>query len=112
MSDTLAVNGAVTPTAPPKIAGNSDIRITIKRSQHRIDLDMDKLTWKDGKELRRHQAAIASGEMTEEEAIGLMDGIIEKVAGQHPDSMPMEVVNKIVAVLFADDADAVASEGN
>ena len=41
-----------------------------------------------------------------------MDGIIEKVAGQHPDSMPMEVVNKIVAVLFADDADAVASEGN
>lgn len=112
MSDLLAVYGAVTPTAPPKMAGNSDIQISIKRSQHRIELDMDALTWKDAKELRKYQAAIAAQTMTEDEAISLMDGIIEKVAGRHPDTMPMEVVNKIVAVLFADDADAVANEGN
>lgn len=112
MSDLVAVNGAVTPTAPPKLASSSDIQITIRRSQHRVELNMDALTWKDAKELRKYQAAISSGGMTEDEAISLMDGIIEKVAGQHPDTMPMEVVNKIVGVLFAEDADAVANEGN
>lgn len=112
MDELVAVNGAVTPTAPPKMVSNGDIQITIKRSQHRIELDMDALTWKDAKELRKYQAAINDKTMTEDEAIGLMDGIIEKVAGKHPDTMPMEVVNKIVAVLFAEDADAVANEGN
>lgn len=112
MSDFVAVNGAVEKAAPPKIASNSDIQIRIKRSQHRIDLDMDALTWKDAKMLRKYQTSIAEGTMTEDEAVKLMDDIIEKVAGQHPDTMPMEVVNRIVAVLFAEDADAVANEGN
>lgn len=88
------------------------IKITIKRAPREIELDMDKLTWKDGKELRKYQQQIADGSMTEDEAIGLMDGLIEKVAGMHPDILPMEVVNKIVAVLFAEDADAASAEGN
>lgn len=109
MSDSVEDKGAVAKAAPSK--ANSDIQITIKRKQHRIDLDMDALTWKDAKQLRKYQAAITDGTMSEDEAVVLMDGLIEKVAGQHPDTMPMEVVNKIVGVLFAEDVDA-AAEGN
>lgn len=90
----------------------SDIVIKIKRAPREVELDMDKLTWKDGKELRKYSGAIANGTMTEDEAVALMDGVIQKVTGQNPDEMPMEVVNKVVQVLFASDADAAAAEGN
>lgn len=117
MSDAVAVQengagGSPLGQPAPVLGKSSDIEIVIKRNKHRIEVDMDKLTWKDGKALRKYQASIASGEIDEEQAIALMDGIIEKVTGQHPDTMPVEVVNKVVRVLFADDADAAAAEKN
>lgn len=112
MSDLVAVNGAVTPTAPPKMAGNTKINITIKRTEHNIVIDMDKLTWKDAKALRKYQSAIADGTMTEDEQLAISDDLIRKVTGLEPDDMPMEVANRVMSVLFAEDADKAASEGN
>lgn len=110
MSENLIVeNGAAPTAAPPK---RSDIQVSIKRNVHHIEIDMDKLTWKDAKQLNKYRAAIAAGSMTEDETVAVIDEIIEKVAGRHPDDMPVEVVNKIVEVLFAEDADALATEGN
>lgn len=106
MSELMTANGATAPVRP------NNVQITIKRNVHHIEIDMDKLTWKDGKEIRKYQKAVESGELTEDQAVALMDTIIERVTGKHPDTMPLDVVNKVVAVLFSDDADAAAAEGN
>lgn len=110
MSDVNLGQGAVVQAAPSTNAGS--IQIVVKRSDHHIEIDMDKLTWKDAKALNKYRAAMADGTMTEEEATAVMDGLIEKVAGRHPDDMPMEVVNKIVETLFGADAGAVDTQGN
>lgn len=106
MSDLITTNGTMAP------ARSNNVQITIKRNTHHIEIDMDKLTWKDGKEIRKYQKAVEAGELTEDQAVVLMDTIIERVTGKHPDTMPLEVVNKVVGVLFAEDADAAAAEGN
>ena len=110
MSELSLGQGAVTEAAPSKTAGG--IEIVVKRSAHRIEVDMDRLTWKDAKALNKYRAAMADGTMTEDEATAVMDDLIEKVAGRHPDDMPMEVVNKIVETLFGADAGAINTEGN
>lgn len=109
----VAQNGAHAPTATPaKPPSYSDIKITIKRSKHEVEIDMDKLTWDDGKKLRKLQQRAEADKLSEDEQILLMDEFIQKVTGRDPNTMPMEVVNRIVAVLFAEDADAAAAEKN
>lgn len=107
-------NGAAPETkAAPKLASNSNIVIVKKRSSHHVEIDMDQLTWDDGKQLRKLRAQVDGGTLTEDDLITLGEGMIKKVTGWETiGDKPLDLVNKIMESLFEDDDDAKAAEGN
>lgn len=119
MSDAaVAVNGAsapapaAEPTPQPNIFGGSDIVIKRKRNHHEIEIDMDKLTWADAKKMSKVRAATKSGQMSDDEATSILDDLVEKVSGRDPNTLPVQVVEKIIEAIFAQDNAASEAEGN
>jgi len=112
MSDTLIVQNGVEKKAPTLFSSGMNINLTIKHSTFDGEIDMSKLTWKDAKRLRKLRAGIQDGSVNEDDLVDMIDDIILAVAGQAPDDLPAEVVNKICQVLFAGDAQETAAEGN
>jgi len=99
----------------PRLSAFSDnvhVNITFKKSQHDVEVDLDKLSWSDALQLKRYRKAVQDGTATEEEAEGLLNAIVEKVTGRDPMTLPMVVVNSVVEAIFAQDAQRGESEKN
>jgi len=107
MSDELVQgNGAVEQAAP------KGINITVKHATFAGEIDMSKLLWKDGKELRKLRARLANEEIGEDELSDFMEDMIRRVSGCDTDELPLEVVNEIMRKLMMGDAQETAAEGN
>lgn len=96
----------------PNLATGIQVKVNFKRTTRDVEIDMSKLTWKDAKKLRKYQTGMQDGTLSEDESIELLDDIVRKITGEEPDDLPSEVMNKVIAALFNQDAQAEASEGN
>lgn len=77
-----------------------DVEIVFIKRHHRVEIDMDKLTWGDVLKLRTHRDAASSGEMTEDQAQVLLSALVTKVTGQEAEMLPASVVNRVIEAMF------------
>lgn len=98
--------------APVLFAPAMQINITVKHSKFDGEIDMSKLTWKDAKRLRKLRAGLQDGSVQEDDLVDMIDDIILAVAGQAPDDLPAEVVNRICEILFQGDTAQSEAEKN
>jgi hypothetical protein len=106
MSDVVQGDGAVEQAAP------KSINITVKHATFDGEIDFGKLTWKDGKQLRKLRARLAKDEIGEDELSDFLDDMILRVSGRDPDELPLEVVNEIMRKLMTGDGEAKEAEKN
>ena len=93
-------------------AGDDDIQITFKRTAHKIEIDMDQITWADELRAKRFRDQAKNSEVDEAEAETFLNDLIQKVTGRDPLTMPRAVVERVTRAIFGEQKRAAANEGN
>lgn len=73
-----------------------EIEIIFVKRSHRVEVDMDKLTWGDALRLKERREQAQRGEMSDAEANAVLTELVQKVTGQDPGALPATVVTRVI----------------
>ena len=107
----VAQNGAGGGSAPGE-DGGENIQIVIKRTSHRVEIDLDQITWADELRAKHFRDRAKGGDVSEEEGEAFLNDLIQKVTGRDPMTLPRAVAERVVKVIFGEEKRVEAIEGN
>ncbi len=77
----------------------SSVTVNVIQREHIIDIDLDCFTWGDALKLREYKRKAAKGEISDEDAIRVINEFVAKVTGQDPLMMPSRIVTKVIQAM-------------